>query len=212
MFIKVIRGFDAIFYASLVLIFLLVRPNILGQPDFFCLLPVLILLYSAWRLPKTFYQIEDWEKTIFRFRAFSLSCAGLFPFVIWWFRVPENTYIMLNAWLAMLTGIGWMFQLNVLMFKLAAFSGNKDLEIEAKMTQIMVFFLLFIPAITLLLVLGIDSFLSSRTAIGDIYYLLRICPGWAFLFLLVPIVFSLSLMLRTRLSLIKQFQTICRDA
>ena len=208
--VQTLRGLDGILYSCSATIILFLHPSIgrneLGNFDIFCAVPVFVLGWFSHRLPKEFSDIINWNKTVIRLRFFSLFFVFLSPFLIWWYSIPGNIYFMITSQLAMLSGIGLFFQLSLLMLGLARYAGNKLMEWEARFVKFLIFYLLLVPFLAFLITYFLDSYIYSVTNFEDLFILFRYVSPWLLFFLVLPIMFSISLLFQLRYTLVKYFE------
>ena len=208
--VQILRGFDGILYAFTAMFLLLFHPsfgrNELGNMDISCVLPVLVIGWFSYRIPPQFSDIKDWDKIVFNLRICSASFVLLSPFLIWWYSAPINTYLLINSQLAVIFGIGMLFQLNWLILVLAQYIGEKVIERAVLMANLLILYLLLVPFLAFVVTYIVDSYISSVTSFEDFYMLVRYLPPWLRSILIIPIIFCFFVLFRARNALVKHVE------
>ena len=159
-----------------------------------------------------FHQIEDWKTTIVRFRLCALACAWLTPFLIWWISSPSNLYLYLNALVAAGAAAAVIFHLNVIMLKVARFSGNGGLEMEANMAKVFTLYMALILIFGLLCgSLILAWFRNSSLGIGAFVIIFDLIPRPILYLPLMPVVLTATLLARVRQPLEEMFHAVTQD-
>lgn len=199
---KVLRALDAIYYALAAFFVLLVHPSLgrdqLGIADIMCALPAFVVAWSSFGLPLAFPGNSNWPSGVFRLRLFALALAGLTPLGIWWSADPYNSYLMVNCVLAVFAAAGVLFYLNLLVCELAAASGNKGTELEARVVRYMLFYLLLVPLAIVTVAVILLAIKFGFHPYDVLRQITSRLPGPALLALVLPILMAMTLLFRVR--------------
>lgn len=207
--LKIIRGLDGVFLASLSIIVMIFHPSLgrdeLGVVNLICVAPIAVIAWFIYQLPPQLDSIKNWQNVIVNLRIFTFGFALLSPFLVWWNKIPDNMYLLINSQLAALAGIGFIFNLNRLIQELTIFSGHKSMEWESRFIKLVIFYSMLIPLIAILLTYTIDSLITSGNAFKDYHTILSITPKWFRAIIIAPVILTFSLLYRIRHFLARQF-------
>ena len=208
--LRVLRSFDGIVYAISAMILLFLHPsfgrNELGNPDILCILPFMFIGWFSHRLPITISDIKNWNKIVLSLRLFATAFICLFPFTIWRYTAPGNSYFLINSQLAIIVGMGFLIQFNTLIFELACYTEDKLVKLGSRTVKFLIIYFLLVPFLALTTTYYMDSYIYSLTDFDDFYRLLSYLPFWLRLCIWVPLGLFLLLVYRMRLVLTNQFE------
>ena len=190
--VQILRLFDGILYATLFFVLILFG-RIGGQfevvnIEIILVIPTAILSFLIYHLPTQVTEIRNWSKIIFRLRLFSISLCCLFPFLFWCYSFPDSIYFLINSQFAILALIGLLFHLNAFVRELGNYSNNRFIMVGSQLNRFLLFYLLFIPFITLIVTYFIDSYASSTETYSDFFTLAVLFPPWLWFFFGIPII------------------------
>ena len=189
--VQVIRWLDGVWYSIIILLVFLFHPTVgfdeLGHPQIIWAIPLVVISLLAFRLPIKLGRIKNWSKSVIRLRFFSLSFSCLFPFLLWCYTTPESLYFLINSQLAIISGIGFLIYLNAVIQELGSYSKNRFIILGSGMTRHLLFYTLFVPFLTFIIVYFVDSYISIPKSYTDFYTIVILSPPWLQLLFFFPI-------------------------
>lgn len=215
MFLRLIRALDAIVYAFGLLTVMLIFPsagrNELGQFGLVLMIPALALAAAVWWLPETFHALEKWPGVVTGLRAAAIALAGLAPFALYWLRSPADPYLFVNALLCGIALLALFQLLNSLVGQLAGLVGYTALEVEARLTGMLVFYLSLVPYLAFHVVIAVGVFWLHMQPQQVIARLAQEVPNVVILTALFPPVLSVSVLVRARYMITRQYHQMTRE-
>ena len=129
---SLVRGLNALFFALpvalLVVVWTATRSSTSMPSPFSDLLhslgifPALgtsvVLFYGVVKLGRFRRDSRAWQRSLERARWYGLFLMGLSPFLYWWCRIPESTYLRIAAMVLIVISMLFLAQLNVILRKL----------------------------------------------------------------------------------------------
>ena len=98
--------------------------------------PVLVatglLLYGLWQLGAFQRQERPWRLALDRARLVALVNFGLSPFLFWWHRLPENSFFSIVVGMLSVTGLLFLFNLNLVIARLGEMLPDETLRQETR--------------------------------------------------------------------------------
>jgi hypothetical protein len=195
---RLVRGLSTLFWGLPLTLLVCVRTTASEWLRPLGILPPIvttaIILYGLWQLGQFQKQERLWIQTLDRAKALAMINIGLSPFVFWWNQLPHVTFYFLAVSGLMLSGLMFLFTLNVVLQRLAAMLPDETLRMETRFFTVLNLYLLasVVALATLYLVL---QFISSLPAI--LSHLLRaVASGreWLLVFMvLLPLAMTMTL-------------------
>jgi hypothetical protein len=195
---RLVRGLSTLFWGLPLTLLVCVRTTASEWLRPLGILPPIvttaIILYGLWQLGQFQKQERLWIQTLDRAKALAMINIGLSPFVFWWNQLPHVTFYFLAVSGLMLSGLMFLFTINVVLQRLAAMLPDETLRMETRFFTVLNLYLLasVVALATLYLVL---QFISSLPAI--LSHLLRaVASGreWLLVFMvLLPLAMTMTL-------------------
>lgn len=133
---KLARGLSALFWglpASLLIAAETARADWLRPLGILPLLAInLLLLYGLWQMSDFQKQERPWRLALDRALLLALVNLGLSPFVYWHNRMPGETLFTFAELLLALSGVVFLFNLNLVLKRLAAMLPDETLRQETR--------------------------------------------------------------------------------
>ncbi|HUJ11805.1 MAG TPA: hypothetical protein VL171_17480 [Verrucomicrobiae bacterium] len=184
--------------------------------EFFCTLflgaGVIAILVGSWRL----YQVRNLGERWHRRARVVLALAALLNYfcICFWFwrRVPESSYLLINALAFWATGILFMIVLTRAMAALSIALGRPDMALESRVlgTSNVVFLLLPFACVSAYLI--VMMFVRHSSLFGELQSLLDRVNLLFVLILLLPFSLTLSLIWGCKDAVLRQLATFERKA
>ncbi len=133
---KLVRGLSALFWGLPAALIVCVGTALGGWFRAFSIAPVMVttgmLLYGLWQLGSFQKQERPWRLALDRARLVALINFGLSPFLYWWNKMPDNVFFTLAIGLLALTGLLFLFNLNLVISRLGEMLPDETLRQETR--------------------------------------------------------------------------------
>ena len=106
-----------------------------------------LLFYALTQISQFQKQERVWRAALDRTRIFGLINLGLAPFLYWWNRMPGNPFFTAIVQFMVVTGLLYLFFLNIMLRRLAAMLPDETLRLETRMFTKMNNILLFVTGL-----------------------------------------------------------------
>lgn len=223
--LNLIRALDAIVLGLVGLMVLLpqltVRELLATGRGSVCLVPILLLAYVSFKVPRRYQQIPDWERMSTGLRVLGLIWLGTSPFVVWWLSSGNGFYVtgiydagmtgtlryyfVGNALVSMLAGTAWMMHVNWMVLRLSRVCEAPALEMEAALNRwLLLVGTLCLPLVGMLAMIWgahppLDLLTDYRMAYGRLVGVLLLLP-------MLPVLMVTTLVLRLRYALMDRIR------
>jgi len=200
---RVARGLSALFWGLPTLLIVSVRTAKADWLAPWAMVPVLalsgLLLVGLWQMGSFQKQERPWRAALDRAKLLGLVNLGLGPFLYWWNRVPDQPFFAVAVFLLAMTGVVFLFNLNLVLARLGAMLPDETLRHETK--QFTAFNRGLLVALLLLtaLYLGFTQFPNLPIQLQVVGYLVENGSHWALIFLvLLPLAMTMALIWKTK--------------
>lgn len=133
---KLVRGLSALFWGLPAALIVGFGTAMLGWFHALSIGPILVatglLLYGLWQLGAFQKQERPWRLALDRARLLALINFGLSPFLFWWNRMPENSFFSIVVSLLTVTGLVFLFNLNLVIARLGEMLPDEMLRQETR--------------------------------------------------------------------------------
>lgn len=133
---KLVRGLSALFWGLPATLIVGFGTAMLGWFQVLSIGPILVttglLLYGLWQLGAFQRQERPWRLALDRARLLALINFGLSPFLFWWNRLPENFFFSVVVSLLSVTGLVFLFNLNLVIARLGEMLPDETLRQETR--------------------------------------------------------------------------------
>ncbi|HNQ72903.1 MAG TPA: hypothetical protein PKN95_04775 [Verrucomicrobiota bacterium] len=133
---KLVRGLSALFWGVPATLLIGVGTALLGWLNALSIVPGLVttglLLYGLWQFGAFQPQERPWRRALDRTRLVALINFGLSPFLYWWHQMPANLFFTLVAGLVCVTGLLFLFNLNLVIARLGEMLPDETLRQETR--------------------------------------------------------------------------------
>jgi hypothetical protein len=133
---KLVRGLSALFWGLPAALIVCVGTALGGWFRAFSIAPAMVttgmLLYGLWQLGSFQKQERPWRLALDRARLVALINFGLSPFLYWWNKMPDNVFFALVIGLLALTGLLFLFNLNLVISRLGEMLPDETLRQETR--------------------------------------------------------------------------------
>ncbi len=131
---KLARGLSALFWglpAALLVNAEVARADWLKPLGILPLLAVNgLFIYGLWQMGDFQRQERPWRQALDRAQLLALIILGLSPFVYWHNKIPEQEFFTAAVWVLELTAVLFLFNLNLVLKRLAAMLPDETLRQE----------------------------------------------------------------------------------
>lgn len=200
---KLVRGLSALFWGLPATLIVGFGTAVLGWFNALSIVPVLVtsglLLYGLWQFGAFQKQERPWRVALDRARLVALVNFGLSPFLYWWNRMPENPFFSLVVGLVSVTGLLFLFNLNLVIARLGEMLPDETLRQETRQFTALNRTLL----VGLVALLGIFLFLLRMPVLpGSLLIVLAGLQHYSqpllLLFVLLPLSLTMALLWKTK--------------
>jgi hypothetical protein len=197
------RGLSALFWGLPTLLIVSVRTAKADWLAPWALVPVLalsgLLLVGLWHMGSFQRQERPWRAALDRAKLLGLVNLGLTPFLFWWNRVPEQPFFAVGVFLLALTGVLFLFNLNLVLARLGAMLPDETLRHETKQFTAFNRGLLLALLLLTVLYLGFTQLPRLPVQLQVVALILDRGGHWALVFLvLLPLAMTMALIWKTK--------------
>jgi hypothetical protein len=133
---RLVRGLSALFWGLPAALVICAGTALAGWLRAFSVAPVLtangLLLFGLWQLGSFQKQERPWRQALDRTRLIGLVNFGLCPFLYWWNKIPEQPFFALVVALLALSGLLFLFNLNLVIARLGEMLPDETLRQETR--------------------------------------------------------------------------------
>lgn len=200
---KLVRGLSALFWGLPAALIVCFGTAVFGWFRVLSIAPVLVttglLLYGLWQLGAFQRQERPWRLALDRARLVGLINFGLSPFLYWWYRIPENPFFTIMVGLLAVTGLLFLFNLNLVIGRLGEMLPDETLRHETRQFTSLNRVLL----VSLLIVVSVYIFLQQMPGLPLPLLILlaslqRFSQSTVLLLVLLPISMTMALLWKTK--------------
>jgi len=156
---RLVRGLSALFWGLPAALVVCVGTALSGWLRGFSIAPGFVttglLLYGLWQLGDFQPQERPWRLALDRARLIGLINFGLSPFLFWWNKIPENQFFTFMAALLAVTGLLFLFNLNLVIARLGEMLPDETLRQETRqftqLNRVLLIVLVMLAAVFLFL-------------------------------------------------------------
>ncbi len=133
---RLVRGLSALFWGLPAALIVCVGTATAGWFKAFSIVPGLaatgLLLFGLWQLGSFQKQERTWRAALDRARLIGLVNFFLCPFLYWWNKMPEQPFFTLVVVLLALSGLLFLFNLNLVLARLGDMLPDETLRQETR--------------------------------------------------------------------------------
>jgi hypothetical protein len=133
---RLVRGLSALFWGLPAALIVCVGTAISGWFRAFSVAPTFVvtglLLFGLWQLGSFQKQERPWHTALDRTRLVALVNFGLSPFLYFFNKIPDNTFFLLVVALLGLSGLLFLFNLNLVIARLGEMLPDETLRQETR--------------------------------------------------------------------------------
>ena len=133
---RLVRGLSALFWGLPAALIVCVGTAVSGWFRAFSIAPAVVatglLLFGLWQLGSFQKQERPWRIALDRARLVALVNVGLSPFLYFFNRIPENSFFALVVVLLGLSGLLFLFNLNLVVARLGEMLPDETLRQETR--------------------------------------------------------------------------------
>ena len=200
---RLARGLSALFWGLPVALVVCVQTALAGWLHWFRVVPPLavtgLLFYGLWQMGSFQKQERPWRSALERAKLLALINCGLCPFLYWWNKMPGNLFFTASVAVLALSGLLFLFNLNLVLERLGAMLPDETLRLETKQYTALNRNLL----VALVMLAAIFWFLKDAPFLPPqfdrIVGWLRVSGLWALVFpILLPLAMTMALIWKTK--------------
>jgi len=200
---RLARGLSALFWGLPTLLIASVRTARAEWLAPWAMVPILalngLLLIGLWQMSSFQKQERPWRAALDRAKLLGLVNLGLGPFLYWWNRVPDQPFFLIAVFLLALTGVLFLFNLNLVLARLGAMLPDETLRHETKQFTAFNRGLLLALLLLVALYLGFLQLPNLPVQLREVALLLERGSQWAVIFLvLLPLAMTMALIWKTK--------------
>jgi len=200
---RLARGLSALFWGLPTLLIVSVRTARAEWLAPWAMVPILaldgLLLAGLWQMSSFQKQERPWHAALDRAKLLGLVNLGLGPFLYWWNRVPGQPFFAIGVLLLALTGVLFLFNLNLVLARLGAMLPDETLRHETKQFTAFNRGLLLGLLLLAAVYLGITQMPSPPAEFHVVVIMLEHGSHWALIFLvLLPLAMTMALIWKTK--------------
>ena len=200
---RLARGLSALFWGLPTLLIVSVRTARAEWLAPWAMVPILaldgLLLAGLWQMSSFQKQERPWHAALDRTKLLGLVNLGLGPFLYWWNRVPGQPFFAIGVLLLALTGVLFLFNLNLVLARLGAMLPDETLRHETKQFTAFNRGLLLGLLLLAAVYLGITQMPSLPAEFHVVVIMLEHGSHWALIFLvLLPLAMTMALIWKTK--------------
>ncbi len=200
---RLVRGLSALFWGlplSLVICVQTARTDWLRPLG--CLPPLIanaLLFYGLWQLGSFQRQERPWLKALDRARILCVVNIGLSPFLYWWNVLPKVTYYDFAVALFGLSGLLFLFNLNLVLQRLTAMLPDEMLRQETRLfTNLNLYIIVAIVFLATLFVIA-GTVTGLPTTLAVLLAMLEPSRPWLLMLLvLLPVAMTMALIWKVK--------------
>jgi hypothetical protein len=133
---RLVRGLSALFWGLPASLVICAGTAMSGWFRAFSVAPVLastgLLLFGLWQLGSFQKQERPWRRALDRTQLIALINFGLCPFLYWWNKIPEDKFFSAVIGLLALSGLLFLFNLNLVIARLGEMLPDETLRQETR--------------------------------------------------------------------------------
>jgi len=200
---RLARGLSALFWGLPASLIVCTGTASAGWFKGFSAVPALaatgLLLFGLWQMGSFQKQERPWRAALDRARLFALVNFGLCPFLYWWNRMPSHPFFTIVVSVLALSGLLFLFDLNLVLARLGAMLPDETLRHETKqfttMNRALLVAMLFLVAIYFVLMRATG--LPAQLLV--VIELFERTSHWSLVFfILVPLSMTMALIWKTK--------------
>jgi hypothetical protein len=200
---RLARGLSALFWGLPASLIVCIGTASAGWFKGFSSVPALaatgLLLFGLWQIGSFQKQERPWQAALDRARLFALVNFGLCPFLYWWNKMPGHPFFTIVVGVLALSGLLFLFDLNLVLARLGAMLPDETLRHETKqftaINRALLVAMLFLVAIYIFLMRTPGLPLQVQVVAGW----LEFASHWSLVFLiLVPLSLTMALIWKTK--------------
>ena len=199
---RLARGLSALFWGLPASLIICIGTASAGWFKGFSAVPALtateLLLFGLWQMGAFQKQERPWRAALDRARLFALVNFGLCPFLYWWNRMPSHPFFTIVISVLALSGLLFLFNLNLVLARLGAMLPDETLRHETKqfttLNRALLVAMLFLVAIYFVLMRA-----PLPPQVSAVIEVLERTSHWSLVFLiLVPLSMTMALIWKTK--------------
>lgn len=200
---KLVRGLSALFWGLPAALIICVGTAIGGWFRAFSIAPVLVttglLLYGLWQLGAFQKQERPWRLALDRARLIALINFGLSPFLYWWNKMPDNSFFGIVVGLLSVTGLLFLFNLNLVISRLGEMLPDETLRQETRqftqLNRVLLIALVLLVAVYVFLLQMPDLPGTLLIVLASLH---RVSQSLLLLLVLLPLSMTMALLWKTK--------------
>jgi hypothetical protein len=133
---RLVRGLSALFWGLPLALLVCVQSAKMDWLQSFNIFPALaatgLLLFGLFQIGGFQKQERPWRAALDRAKLLALINCGLSPFLFWWNRVPDNAFFYFTLAILALSGLLFLFSLNLVLLRLGDMLPDESLRHEMR--------------------------------------------------------------------------------
>jgi hypothetical protein len=200
---RLVRGLSALFWGLPTALIICVGTASAGWFRAFSIVPVLgstgLLVYGLWQLSSFQRQERPWRHALDRAQFVALINCGLCPFLYWWNKMPEQPFFTVVVALLALSGLLFLFNLNLVIARLGEMLPDETLRQETRQfTALNRSLLVSLVALAALYVFLLQTPGLPVPLPGLLLRLQHVSHGVLLLLILLPLSLTMALLWKTK--------------
>ena len=200
---RLVRGLSALFWGLPLALFICVQTAKMDWLQPFNIFPAIaatgLLLFGLMQIGAFQKQERPWRAALDWARLFALVNFGLSPFVFWWNRFPDNPFFNLTIGLLALSGVLFLFCLNVVLLRLGNMLPDEALRQEVRPFTALNRYMLLVLLLLAVVFLAMSQVRDVPVQFQRLFFLINQLGEWLLIFLgLPPLALTMALLWKTK--------------
>ncbi len=158
-----------------------------------------LLLFGLMQMDSFQKQERPWRSALDRAKLPGIINLGLCPFLYWHNKMPGQILFQASVWLFLLSGLLFLFNLNLVLKRLGAMLPDESLRLETTQFTAMNRWLLVLLLLITVAYLGFSQIPQPPLPLGFVLYWLGRASKWLLIFLaLLPLAMTMALIWKTK--------------
>jgi len=200
---RLVRGLSALFWGLPVALFVCVQSAKMDWLLPFNIFPALaatgLLLFGLLQIGGFQKQERPWCAALDRAKLLALINCGLSPFLYWWNRVPNNPFFDFTLAIMALSGVLFLFSLNLVLLRLGDMLPDESLRHETRQFTALNRYMLTTLLVLAAVFIAMMQVRQVPVAFERMFFLISQLGQWLLLFLaLLPLALTMALLWKTK--------------
>jgi hypothetical protein len=200
---RLVRGLSALFWGLPLAVLVCVQSAKMDWLQSFNIFPALastgLLLFGLFQIGGFQKHERPWRIALDRAKLLGLINCGLSPFLFWWNRFPENLFFCFTLAILALSGVLFLFSVNLVLLRLGDMLPDESLRLEMRQFTALNRYLLATVLLLAAAFLAVAQIREVPAQLESIFFIFNRLGPWLLLFLaLLPLALTMALIWKTK--------------